>query len=69
MIEAFGIELAKPGTYATACGKGYWDCKKGEPEELRLERAGIDFFKYESANSYFVWNAGKKKFDRIWMSD
>jgi hypothetical protein len=69
MIETFGIELAKPGTYRTACGKGYWSCQKNEPEELRLERPGIDFFKYESANSYFIWNAEKKKFDRIWMSD
>jgi hypothetical protein len=69
MIETFGIGLAKPGTYTTACGKGYWNCKKGEPEELRLDRPGIDFFKYESANSYFVWNTGRKKFDRIWMSD
>ncbi len=69
MIETFGIELTKPGTYETACGKGYWECKKGEPEKLRLERPGIDFFKYESANSYFIWNDGKKKFDRIWISD
>jgi hypothetical protein len=68
-IETFGIALVKPGTYTTACGKGYWDCKKGEREELRLEKPGIDFFQYESANSYFVWNAGRKKFDRIWISD
>jgi hypothetical protein len=68
-IEVIGITIAKPGTYGTACGKGYYDCGKGEPEHIRLDRPGIDFFKYESANMYFLWNIGKKKFDRIYMSD
>jgi hypothetical protein len=69
MIEVFGIEVVKPGTYITACGKGIWKCKKGEPEELHLRNPGIDFFKYESASSYFIWNARKKRFDRIWIDD
>ena len=68
-IEVMGVEVAKPGTYKTACGKGYWTCKKGEPAQLRLRRPAIDFFRFESANSYFIWRTDKKKFDRIWMSD
>ena len=68
-IEIMGIEVAKTGTYKTACGKGYWACEKGEPAQLRLHRPAIDFFRFESANSYFIWRASKKKFERIWMSD
>ena len=26
-IEVMGIGVVKPGTYKTACGKGYWKCK------------------------------------------
>jgi hypothetical protein len=69
LIEVFGIAVAKPGRFTTACGKGYWDCERNEPEQVHLTRPAIDFFKYESANSYFIWNTGMKKFDRIWMSD
>jgi hypothetical protein len=68
-IEVMGIEVAKPGTYKTACGKGYWACKKGEPSELKLTNPAIDFFRFGSANSYFVWDTKTKKFKRIWMSD
>jgi len=68
-IEVMGVEVAKPGTYKTVCGKGYWTCKKGEPSLLRLHRPAIDFFRFESANSYFIWRIDKKKFNRIWMSD
>jgi hypothetical protein len=68
-IEVMGIEVAKPGTYKTACGKGYWTCKKGEPAVLRLKFPVIDFFRFESANSFFVWDSKTKKFKRIWMSD
>ncbi len=68
-IQAMGIEVAKPGTYKTACGKGYWTCEKGEPAVLRLKSPAINFFRYESGNSYFIWHNKTKKFKRIWMSD
>ena len=68
-IEVMGIEVAKPGTYKTACGKGYWACKKGESAVLKLENPAIDFFRFESANSYFVWDKKTKQFKKIWMSD
>ena len=69
IIEVMGIDVVKPGKYKTACGKGYWDCKNGEPELLELKYPVIDFFRFESANSYFIWDKKKKKFNRIWMSD
>ncbi len=68
-IKVMGIEVAKPGTYKTACGKGYWACKKDESSELRLTTPAIDFFTFESASSYFIWDTKTKKFKRIWMSD
>jgi hypothetical protein len=68
-IEAMGISVVKPGNYRTACGKGYFECKKGEPEILTLKNPAIDFFKFDSANSYFFWDAKAKSFQRIWISD
>ncbi len=69
MLEVLGIGLARPGTYATACGKGYWKCDKGEPPRARLENPGIDFFAHGKGNSFFIWNGKAKKFDEVLMSD
>jgi hypothetical protein len=64
-----GISLMEPGQYKTACGKGYWACKDKEPEVLKIKSSGINYFAFESANSVFFWDASKKEFTRIWMSD
>ena len=64
-----GIVLLGPGKHRTACGKGYWDCGKGEPEVLDLKLPAIDYFTYESANSVFYWNKPSSSFQRVWMSD
>jgi hypothetical protein len=64
-VEVMGVAVAKPGAYKTACGKGYWACEKDEPPVLKLERPAIDFFKAESANSFFVWDGMKKEFNKI----
>lgn len=37
-----GIELVNPDVYKTACGKGYWECATGEPEEVELKRPAIN---------------------------
>jgi hypothetical protein len=66
---SMSVAIAKPGNYETACGKGYFDCKDGEPEVLKLRRPAIDYFRFESANSFFVWDEKMAKFKRIWMSD
>ncbi len=68
-VGLMGVRIAQPGKYRTACGKGYWACQKGEPEELNLELPAINFFKEESRNSFFVWNKKTRKFQRIWITD
>jgi hypothetical protein len=67
--EVMGIAVAEPGTYKTACGKGFWDCKADESAVLKLHRPAINLFKIESANSFFIWNPKTKNFNRIWISD
>ena len=68
-VDAMGISVANSGEYKTACGKGYWECEEGVPEVLILKHPAIDYFKFESANSFFVWDDISKSFKRIWMSD
>lgn len=68
-LSAMGIEDVTPGLYLTACGKGYVECGEGEPEEIQIPYHAINFFKEESANSFFYWDAQKKAFRRIWISD
>jgi hypothetical protein len=67
--QRFGLDVVEPGRYETACGKGYWDCEPNEPEELSLVLPGLDFFAFESANSFFWWNVKSSAFKRTWMSD
>jgi len=67
--QSTGIALVKPGRYKTACGKGYWECKPGEPEVLVLKRPSFKFFKFESASSIFYWDETAATFNRIWISD
>lgn len=64
-----GIAAIPPGEYRTACGKGYFDCEPGEPEVLRLTRPALDYFRFESANSFFWWDPKTRSFKRTWMSD
>jgi hypothetical protein len=67
--QNMGIEVVPPGDYKTACGKGYFDCKPDEPEVLHLARPAINYFLYESANSFFWWDIQSGSFKRTWMSD
>ncbi len=64
-----GLSIVKPGEYKTACAKGYWECKEGEPEVLILETEGLSHFLFESASSIWFWNADAKKFKQVWISD
>jgi len=67
--QNYGISLAPPGRYKTACGKGYWECKKGEPEILVLNRPGVNYFRYESASSIIYWNSRAQRFTTVAISD
>ena len=68
-VDAMGLSVIVPGKYKTACGKGYWECEKGIPEELHLKHPAINYFRFNSANSFFVWDKNTNSFKRIWMSD
>ena len=68
-IDVMGIAKVKPGEYETACGKGYWECGKDEPEKLKTKRDAVEFFKDESASSVYVYNSIKRKFIPVATSD
>ncbi len=68
-LQYMGIDLYKAGNYKTACGKGYFECKKDELSEIKLRNDAINYFKDESVNSIFYWVPEKKVFVRTWMSD
>lgn len=68
-IHTMGIAKVLPGKYKTACGKGYWECKNDDTPEVLIKLDAIEYFKEESASSYFLWDAKKKLFKRVWVSD
>jgi hypothetical protein len=68
--QGMGIGLADPGYYLSACAKGYGTgCEPGERMSVELKNPAIDFFMFESANSFFFWNEALIGFERIWISD
>lgn len=68
-MHGMGITKASPGLYKTACGKGYWVCGADEMPEISIQYDAINYFKTESANSFFYWNRQASNFKRIWISD
>jgi hypothetical protein len=64
-----GIGTVNTGTFDTACGKGYWDCKTDEEPKVTLKNSAVDFFTCESANQYLYWSEKDKKIKTIWISD
>lgn len=67
--QKMGISILPVGNHKTACGKGYWECKSGEPEYLELKNPGLLYFTFESAASVFYWDSKNEKFLRVWLSD
>jgi hypothetical protein len=68
--QRMGLALAMPGHHLSACEKGYGSgCEPGERRFVDLKNPAIDFFVFESANSYFFWNEAIDGFERIWISD
>ena len=53
-LDVMGIAKVKPGEYETACGKGYRECGKNEPEKLKTRRDAVEFFKEDSASSVYL---------------
>jgi len=66
---AYGISIAVPGEYKTACGKGYGDCGPDELLVLTLTSPAINFFKFESYNQFYYWDKDNKALKAIAMSD
>jgi hypothetical protein len=64
-----GLGVVNAGEYDTACGKGLWECKPGEPPKLTVKKAALDVYTCESASSYVYWNEKKKKFETVAMTD
>jgi hypothetical protein len=54
--QMFGISVAPPSNtmWKTACGKGYFECKPGEPEEIQITLPSIEFFLIESSCYLFM---------------
>ena len=67
--QRMGLAVVRPGLYQTACGRGHSECDRDEPKMLELNYPGINFFMYESANSFFYWDKKSSSFKRVWMSD
>ncbi len=61
-FRGVGIRPLGPGLYRTACGEGFIECYAGEPREIRLAHAGIDYFKPESVTSLFYWSDAAREF-------
>jgi hypothetical protein len=68
-LQKEGIKIAKPGTYVTACGKGYFDCDAGEKESVTISTDGVEFFEDEGASRLIYWDPQKKHFAEVWLSD
>ncbi len=66
---SMSIELAQPGNYLTACGKGQWQCDEYETAEFGTTLPGIWYSHSIGHKSIFYWNAEKNKFDKQWISN
>ena len=63
------LEAIPPGEFATACGKGYWDCADDEQPEIVLDLPAFNFFINEGTSSYLYWDSKENKMQRVWISD
>jgi len=68
-LETEGLKLAQPGTYRTACGKGYADCGPGEKDSVIISFDAIEFFKEGGPSRLIYWDAKRKSFAEVWTSD
>ncbi len=68
-FKVVGIRPFAPGRYRTACGRGLIDCYVGEPHEVRLTHAAIDYFKNESVTSLFYWSDDEQAFKWIAITE
>jgi hypothetical protein len=69
--QRFGISLAPPSNtkWKTACGKGYFKCKPGEPKEIQITLPSIEFCLIESVCYLFMWDKKSGSFQKVQLSD
>jgi hypothetical protein len=66
----YGIALVNPGKYETCLGKEYdLGYPPDEPKVLVLTKPAINFFLYESANSFYWWEEKTQSFRSTCISD
>jgi len=68
-FKVVGIRPFAAGKYRTACGRGVIDCYAGEPHEVKLAHAAIDYFKNESVTSLFYWSDDEQAFRWIAVTE
>ena len=62
-VIRYGIKVVSPGIYTTACGKGFWECRENEPEEIEIKYPGIEFFEYDAGfREFYYWDIEKMQF-------
>lgn len=61
------LGLSKPGTYKTACAKGYGDNTEPCRRQVKARWTAIGFGSYESSEQIFFWDG--KRFDSEFLSD
>lgn len=64
-----GVETVAPGTYESACGKGYWECASDEPVVTELGTIALRYFNFRSESSILPLEPETGAFIRTWASD
>lgn len=66
----YGIKVVENGLARTACGKGYWECEKGEKSEVLIKCKGIDFFPFDQGGDvFYYWEPGRSSFMSAVVTD
>ena len=69
--QRFVMETIRPSKiiFRTACGKGYFECARGEPSTIQFHLPSISLCLRESSCLVFVWEPKAARFQQIRMSD
>jgi len=69
--QRFVLETIRPSAivFRTACGKGYFECAKGEPLTIVFRLPSISVCLRESSCSVYVWQPEAARFQQIRMRD
>jgi hypothetical protein len=68
-IVRAGIGTLRASKYTTACGRGYYECPKGDSGSVTLKSDGIAFYFSESASYVLYLPPGQTTFRHVRLSD